>query len=250
MRCFRLGGAKSPPQESSRHDTSSYLVNTLGAVLVYSLRGHSKEITDIAISSDNSLLASASEDGDVRIWGVKKGHPVAILRAHEGGVTMVSWSTLSPFHLTTCGNDGSAKTWDIQGVWSHSEKSPIPKKISDRSLYGEEFTFNSNYNSLPLIADMPHGSLESTHKYEKESIRVTCIAHCPVGGQFATSTSTGHVFLWSQNDDPFVAKSDNDLSELFEDELNLKIPADPIQTSLPLAVLAGHKDTITDLKVS
>jgi len=60
-----------------------------GAILVTTLRGHAGVINDIAVSSDNSFLATASEDGDVRIWGLKDGCPVAILRGHEKGATMV-----------------------------------------------------------------------------------------------------------------------------------------------------------------
>eukprot|EP00957_Ditylum_brightwellii_P063624 4829639-Ditylum_brightwellii.AAC.1 len=37
---------------------------------------------------DNALLATASEDGDCRIWGLRDGCPVAILRGHTGGANM------------------------------------------------------------------------------------------------------------------------------------------------------------------
>eukprot|EP00571_Detonula_confervacea_P009850 CAMPEP_0172301324 /NCGR_PEP_ID=MMETSP1058-20130122/3238_1 /TAXON_ID=83371 /ORGANISM="Detonula confervacea, Strain CCMP 353" /LENGTH=2176 /DNA_ID=CAMNT_0013011391 /DNA_START=239 /DNA_END=6769 /DNA_ORIENTATION=- len=85
-----------------------------GAVLVCSLRGHAGVVTDIDVSADNALLATASMDGDVRVWGLKDGCPVAILRGHKGGANMVSWSTLSPFRLVTCGEDGLARMWDIR----------------------------------------------------------------------------------------------------------------------------------------
>jgi len=60
-----------------------------GAVLVCTLRGHAGVINDIAVSSDNCFLATASEDGDCRIWGLRDGRPVAILRGHAGGANMV-----------------------------------------------------------------------------------------------------------------------------------------------------------------
>ena len=60
-----------------------------GAVLVCTLRGHAAVITDIDVSADNALLATASDDGDVRIWGMENGCPVAILRGHKGGANMV-----------------------------------------------------------------------------------------------------------------------------------------------------------------
>jgi hypothetical protein len=60
-----------------------------GAVLVCTLRGHADVINDIDVSSDNCFLATASEDGDCRVWGLKDGAPVAILRGHVGGANMV-----------------------------------------------------------------------------------------------------------------------------------------------------------------
>ena len=67
----------------------NYCANTRGAVLVCSLRGHASVISDLDVSSDNSLLATASGDGDVRIWCLKDGWPVATLRAHKGGANWV-----------------------------------------------------------------------------------------------------------------------------------------------------------------
>ena len=66
------------------------LGNGRGATLVCTLKGHAGVITDIDVSIDNSLLATASEDGDCRIWGLVDGSPVAVLRGHVGGVNMVS----------------------------------------------------------------------------------------------------------------------------------------------------------------
>ncbi len=71
-------------------------------------------ITDIDISADNALIATASDDGDVRVWGMTDGCPIAILRGHTGGANMVSWSTLTPYRLVTVGQDGLARMWDIR----------------------------------------------------------------------------------------------------------------------------------------
>lgn len=85
-----------------------------GAVLVCTLKGHAGVINDIEVSSDNGFLATASEDGDVRVWGLRDGCPVAILRGHGGGANMVAWSGLVPHRLVTTGADGLARIWDIR----------------------------------------------------------------------------------------------------------------------------------------
>jgi WD domain, G-beta repeat len=61
-----------------------------GAILVCTLKGHAGVINDIQISSDNCFVATASEDGDVRVWGLHNGCPIAVLRGHVGGANMVS----------------------------------------------------------------------------------------------------------------------------------------------------------------
>lgn len=89
---FRLGvGKKSCRSGGDRsYAALNYGANVRGAILVCSLRGHAGVVADIDVSSDNSLLATASGDGDIRVWGLKDGWPVAILRGHKGGANMVS----------------------------------------------------------------------------------------------------------------------------------------------------------------
>lgn len=89
VKLFRLG---FPNHEEAREyggKAMAAIDKRRGAVLVCTLRGHASVITDIDISADNTLLATASEDGDVRVWAMTDGCPVAILRGHTGGANMV-----------------------------------------------------------------------------------------------------------------------------------------------------------------
>ena len=99
-----------------------------GAVLVCTLRGHAGVINDINVSADNAFLATASEDGDCRVWGLKDGTPIAILRGHVGGANMVIWSELTPYRLITAGSDGFARVWDIKEACIRRYKSLIGKR--------------------------------------------------------------------------------------------------------------------------
>lgn len=88
VKVFCVGGS-AVVKKNGRMDPAAY---SRGAVLVCTLKGHAGVINDIGVSSDNSFLATASEDGDCRVWGLKDGCPVAILRGHNGGANMVSGS--------------------------------------------------------------------------------------------------------------------------------------------------------------
>jgi hypothetical protein len=87
VKIFYIGAAKS---NASAQPTFNYGSNDRSAILVCTLRGHAGVICDIDVSSDNAFLATASDDGDCRVWGLKDGTPIAILRGHKDGANMVS----------------------------------------------------------------------------------------------------------------------------------------------------------------
>lgn len=57
--------------------------------LLATLRGHSAEITDMAVSYENTYLASGSCDKVVRIWCLRSKAPAAVLQAHSSMITSV-----------------------------------------------------------------------------------------------------------------------------------------------------------------
>ena len=103
-------------------DRTSFMA---GAVLVCTFRGHAGVINDIHVSSDNAFLATASDDGDCRVWGLKDGTPIAILRGHTGGANMVYWSDLTPYRLITASSDGCSRVWDVKEACVRQYKSVL-----------------------------------------------------------------------------------------------------------------------------
>ncbi|KAI9082467.1 hypothetical protein K1719_035610 [Acacia pycnantha] len=49
-----------------------------------SCRGHEGDITDLAVSSNNALVASASNDFVIRVWRLPDGMSISVLRGHTG----------------------------------------------------------------------------------------------------------------------------------------------------------------------
>ena len=60
-------------------------------LLRYTYRGHFGEVSDIAISYDNALLASGSNDKTVRIWSLQNGATLNVYMKHRGPVISVSF---------------------------------------------------------------------------------------------------------------------------------------------------------------
>jgi hypothetical protein len=84
-------------------------------VPLFSLRGHSKEVSTVAYSSDGSRIATGSHDGSAKVWDARNGEELLSLNAHGRGVGCV---VLSPdgSRLVTHGSDVQRlfRLWDAR----------------------------------------------------------------------------------------------------------------------------------------
>lgn len=132
-----------------------------GAILVCTLRGHAGVINNIDISPDNAFLATASEDGDCRVWGLVDGSPVAILRGHAGGTNTVVWT--SPYRLVTAGSDGWARCWDIR----HASLKRYRKWVGRRLEYHQKGHHSEMNINEPTPGPLPRALLDTFEDREE-----------------------------------------------------------------------------------
>jgi WD40 repeat protein/uncharacterized caspase-like protein len=96
---------------SGSEDSTIKLYEATNGREIRTLRGHEKQVYQVAFSPDGELLASASEDGTVRVWKVRTGEPIHILSGHGGPVTSVAFSVSGV--LASGGWDGNARLWNV-----------------------------------------------------------------------------------------------------------------------------------------
>lgn len=68
------------------------LWNAFDGRLLATLRGHDKEISDIDVNYENTLLVSGSCDKTIRVWNLKTTESTTVLQAHSAMVTSVEVS--------------------------------------------------------------------------------------------------------------------------------------------------------------
>jgi len=77
------------------------------------LEGHGGRVYSVAFSHDSTWLASASDDGTVKIWDARSGECLQTLEGHGDDVNSVAFSHDSMW-LASASYDGTVKIWDAR----------------------------------------------------------------------------------------------------------------------------------------
>lgn len=78
------------------------------------LRGHKNAVLSVQFSLDSTMCVSASADSTVAGWDVNTGERIKRLTGHKGIVNAVDTSRISPKLICSCGDDGTARIWDLR----------------------------------------------------------------------------------------------------------------------------------------
>ena len=85
---------------------------------------HESAVYSVAFSPDGQYLATATQDGVVRLWQAKTGQELRKWQAHENNATSVAFSPDGRY-LASGGWDGKVKVWDVQTVLQGEVPAPL-----------------------------------------------------------------------------------------------------------------------------
>ncbi|XP_075421861.1 transducin beta-like protein 3 isoform X2 [Ascaphus truei] len=103
---------KLPKSISSKHSEDEISAPEALEVLATE-KGHDKDINSIAVSPNDKLIASGSQDRTAKLWASSDCSLVGVFRGHKRGVWCVQFSPVDQI-LATSSADGSLKLWGLK----------------------------------------------------------------------------------------------------------------------------------------
>lgn len=105
-------------------------------------QGHTGSVEDIQWSpSEQSVFASASSDGTVRIWDVRSRsrRPALTVEVSRTDVNVLSWSRLTTHLLATGDDDGVLAVWDLR-KWKDGADGQKKSLVASFNYHREQIT--------------------------------------------------------------------------------------------------------------
>jgi WD40 repeat protein len=152
-------------------------------------------VRGVACSPDGRRLASATDDGTIRLWDIATGREVQRLEGHHGTVWCVAYSPDGRL-LASCGADRTLRTWALE---SGRERWSLPTSQLNQAS-GLAFSPDSRTLAAPtdartvMILEAGTGRGLATLRAEATGVRA-CAAFGPDGKRLATISDRA-VLMW------------------------------------------------------
>lgn len=98
---------------SCSYDTTLRIWDLKTFANIHTLFAHSADISTVAVSPDETTIASGSADQSIRLWSVDNWESQSTLIRHTGDVYRVVWSP-DGLWLASCSKDGDVIIWDTK----------------------------------------------------------------------------------------------------------------------------------------
>uniref|UniRef100_A0A8C5NGF8 Bromo domain-containing protein n=1 Tax=Gouania willdenowi TaxID=441366 RepID=A0A8C5NGF8_GOUWI len=176
--------------------------------LLATLRGHAAEISDMAVSYENTMIAAGSCDKTIRVWCLQTCAPLAVLEGHAASITSLQFSPLcsgSKRYLSSTGADGTICFWQWD---AHTLKfGQRPSKFTERSRPGVQmicssfsaggmFLATGSTDHIIRVYYFGSGQPEKISELESHTDKVDSIQFSHCSDRFVSGSRDGTARIW------------------------------------------------------
>jgi hypothetical protein len=153
-------------------------------------------VRGLVISPDGQLLATASDEGSIKIWDAASGKEIRHFQAHELVIGNLVFNPDGRL-LASASWDGTVKVWDT-GTWKQQLELRAPSECQFNSVAfspdGQRLAAGDDGENGVRLWEIATGKLIFTLKGHTRL--VTCVVFSPDGQRLATASSDKTVKLW------------------------------------------------------
>ena len=168
------------------------------------LSGHKDAINDLVRISDN-LIASASDDGTIKIWDTAKAEESCTLTGHLGPISTID-VTPDGKKLVSCSNDKTIRIWDVKDkteIFTLRGDDAVPLTLTVTPNGNK--VISSYMNGSICIWDIPTGKLD--HKIKGFSDDFISMTVTPDGNKLVLGSTDGIIRILNIQDGKETCKS-------------------------------------------
>uniref|UniRef100_A0A3Q2YYW6 Pleckstrin homology domain interacting protein n=1 Tax=Hippocampus comes TaxID=109280 RepID=A0A3Q2YYW6_HIPCM len=182
--------------------------STDNGCLLATLRGHAAEISDMAVSYENTMIAAGSCDKAIRVWCLQTCAPLAVLEGHAASITSLQFSPLccgSKRYLSSTGADGTICFWQWDArTLKFGQR---PSKFTERSRPGVQmmcssfsaggmFLATGSTDHIIRVYYFGSGQPEKISELESHTDKVDSIQFSHCSDRFVSGSRDGTARIW------------------------------------------------------
>lgn len=172
-------------------------------------KGHDTIVLNLAYAPDGKSVASAGDDGAVKIWDVNDRHKIGVYSGNSGPVRSIAYSPDGKL-LVAGSADKVARLWDTADLHGDTVTSKPVATLAGHAATVTSVSFSPDGKTIATGSDDKTiklwdltGNNIATLTGHKDA--VTALAFSPDGKTLATGSNDGSIKLWDVSD-PAKAK--------------------------------------------